>query len=217
MAVAIRIQSDPSSLLSSSGWGPPVFSAVLNQVPGDSQGNPTVRIAIDAYEWDEVTVLGFGNVGQAMTQMRAAIQARGSDLYAYAIFRTTALNLLGVKVVRYRLVMLHSFVELLEWAVAILAIAFAAVIFIQYVTTGQAPALKDLQALWGSAVTSVAQGGQTITSGVTNAYIGWLVGLGGLALVFGLASKESGVKPAKLPGSGSFGVRSGSFSARAGT
>lgn len=218
MAVAIKIQTTPASLLASpaQGWST-VRQAVLRPVPGDATGQPTIPIRVDAFEWVDVTLFGIGNTDNAVQQLQTAIRQRGSDLYAYALFRRTDVDALGVKVVRYRMLLLHSFVELLEWAVAIMAIAFAAVIFIQYLTTGQAPALKDLQQLWGSAVTSVGTAGQTIVSGATNAYIGWVVGLGGVALAFGLLSKETGARPARLPGSGSFGVRSGGVTARVGT
>jgi hypothetical protein len=219
VAVAIKIQTTPAALLSSGsqGWGT-VRKGIIRQIPGDAAGVPTIQIRADAFEWEDVTLFGWGNLDDGLQQLDAAIHARGSALYAYALFKRTDVDFLGVKAIRYRLVLVHSFVELAEWAVAIVAIAFAAIIFIQYVTTGQAPALKDLQALWGSAVTSVGQAGGQVVGAATNAYITAAVAVGAIAIAFGVISKQLGTKTPpgpKVPG-GSIGVRAGGVSARVG-
>lgn len=214
----LKIATTPAALLQSGsqGWST-MRQAVLRQVPGDQLGNPTIPVRVDAFEWVDVTLFGWGNVDNAAQQLRAAIQQRGSDLFAYALFRRIDVDLFGVKVVRYRMVLLHSFVELLEWAVAIMAIMFAAVIFIQYITTGQAPALNDLKALWGSAVTSVAQGAGSVAGSITSTYVWWVAALGGAAIAVSMISKSVGVRAPSTVGHSSIGVRSGGITARAGT
>lgn len=219
MAQAIRINASPAFLLDQwqpDGWSV-VRKSIVRQIPGDSSGNPIVHLQLDGFEWVDVTFMGIGNADDAIAKLRNYIQAAGSDLYAYALFTHVDVNVLGVRVVRYRLVLCHSQVQLVGAAVVIMAAAFAAIIFFQYITTGQAPALKDLQNLWGSAVTSVGQAVGTAGGAVTNAYWGWVVGLGAVAIAFSLVSKDLGVKsppPPRMP-SGSVGVKAGGLSARA--
>jgi len=220
MAIAIKVQIDPGTLLNleAQGWQA-VKKGVISSVPGDQYGNPAIPVKIDAFEWVDVTVFGWGNVDNAVQQLRDQIRARGSDLYAYALHSRVDFDALGIKVIRYRLTLLHSFVELLEWAVAILAVAFAAIIFWQYVTTGQSPALKDLQTLWGSAVTSVGSAGGQIVGSVTTAYIVAAVAAGGIAIALGMVAKQAGTKapPGPRAPSTSIGVRAGPVTGRVGS
>lgn len=211
MAVAIKIQTTPAALLASpaQGWHT-VRSGIVRPVPGDEHGIPTIPIRVDAFEWVDVTLFGIGNADTALAQLRAAIKQRGSDLYAYALFTRTDVDLFGVKAVRYRMLLLHSFVELAEWAVAIVAIAFAAVIFLQYVTTGQAPALKDLQNLWGSAVSSVGAAAGNVAGSVTNTYLGWVAAAGAVAIGLGLVAKAAGTRAPSGPKlGGRLGINAG--------
>jgi hypothetical protein len=108
-------------------------------------------------------------------------------------------------------------VQLLEAAVFILAAAFAAIIFGQYMTTGQSPALKDLQGMWGSAVTSVGTAAGSVGSAISSTYITAALALGGIAIAFSVISKDVGVKSPRTPQvpSGSIGVKAGPVTARA--
>lgn len=219
MAVAIKVTTTPSFLLTgwrSQGWSV-VRQGVLRPAPFNANGSPAIPLQMDAFEWKDITLFGIGNADTALQQLRQYIQAGGSDLYAYALFTRTDINVLGLKVVSYRLVLLHSIVQLLEAAVVILAIAFAAIIFLQYITTGQAPALNDLKSLWGSAVASVGSAGGQITGAISQTYIVAALAVGGIAIALGVISKQAGTKtpPApKVPG-GSIGVRAGGVTARA--
>lgn len=221
MAQAIRVASTPAFLLAqwkADGWAIE-RQAITRQIPGDEHGNPIVHLQLDGFEWVDITFMGIGNVDDAIAKLRGYIQAAGSDLYSYALFKRTDVNVLGVKAVSYRLVLCHSQVQLVGAAVVIMAAAFAAIIFWQYITTGQAPALKDLQGLWGSAVTSVGSAVGVAGGAVTNAYWGWIIGLGGAAIAFSLISKDLGVKsppPPRGP-SGRIGVRTGGVSGSIGT
>lgn len=219
MAVAIRQTVTPAFLLTQwrgQGWST-VRSSIVRPVPGDAARQPTVHLQLDAFEWFDVTLFGVGNVDDGIARMRAAIQQRGSDLYAYGLFTRTDVDLLGFKVIRYRLVLLHSQVQLVEFAVAILAITFAALVFFQYVTTGQSPLLKDLQNMWGSGVTSLGAAVGQVGAAISNTYITAALALGGIAVAFGVISKSVGVKAPRTPQapSGSIGVRAGPVSARA--
>jgi hypothetical protein len=221
MAQAIRISSTPAFLLSQwkgDGWAV-VRQSIVRQIPGDAAGVPVVHLQLDGFEWLDITFMGIGNVDDAIAKLRGYIQAAGSDLYSYALFTRTDVNVVGVKVVRYRLVICHSQVQLVGAAVVIMAAAFAAIIFFQYITTGQAPALKDLEGLWGSAVTSVGSAVGTAGGAITNAYWGWVIGLGGAAIAFSLISKDLGVKSPPPPRGpqGSVGFKAGGATARIGT
>lgn len=214
VAVAIKMQTDPGSLLNSYAQGWQLLEAkTLSQCPTDANGVPIATV--EAFQWVDITLFGWGNTDSAAAQLQQQIKARGSSLYAYAMFTQTNYDALGIKAVSYRLVLLHSFVELAEWAVAIVAIAFAAIIFLQYLTTGQSPALKDLQNLWGSAVASVGTAASGVAGSVTNTYLGWVAAAGGIALAFGLIAKNIGVKAPPGPRvGGSVGVRAGPVSGR---
>jgi hypothetical protein len=221
MAQAIRVAATPAFLLSQwkgDGWSV-VHQAITRQIPGNAAGVPIVHLQIDAFEWVDVTFMGIGNADDAIAKLRTYIQAGGSDLYAYSLMTRSDVNFLGVKIISYRLVLCHSQVQLVGAAVVIMAAAFAAIIFWQYITTGQAPALHDLQNLWGSAVTSVGSAVGVAGGAITNAYWGWIVGLGGAAIAFSLISKDLGVKsppPPRGP-SGRLGVKTGGVSGSIGT
>jgi hypothetical protein len=218
VAVAIRQTIDPPSLLvgwRAQGWRT-VRQGIITQVPGDAAGKPTVTLQLDAFEWIDVTFMGVGNTDDALQKLREYIRSGGSDLYAYALFTRTEIDDLGVKVIRYRLVLLHSLVQLLGAAILIIAIAFAAVIFIQYITTGRAPALDDLKSLWGSAVTSVGTAAGQVGQAVVAPYVWAMIALGGIAIAFSSISKTVGVKapPVTRMPSGSVGVRTGILNAK---
>jgi|SRR5579864_1477455 len=220
VAVALKQQIDPSALLT--GWKSQGWTvnrrAILRPIPGDSSGRPTVPLQVDAFEWLDVTLFGIGNTDDAISRLQGYIRAGGSDLYAYALFARTDFDALGFKVWRYRLVLVHSIVQLLEAAVAILAIAFAAVIFIQYLTTGHAPAVDDLKNLWGSGVISVGQAVGQAGAGVITPYVWATFAAGGMAVLIAVASKASGTNIRTPSGpKGSLGVRGGGLSARVGS
>jgi hypothetical protein len=198
------------------GWST-IRNQVIKPVPGDQNGKPTISLQIDAFEWIDVSLFGIGQADDAISKLQGYIRAGGSELYAYSLFRRVDVDVLGFKIVRYRLTLLHHQVQLLEGAVFILAAAFAAIIFWQYITTGQSPALKDLQNMWGSAVTSVGSAAGSVGSAISSTYITAALALGGIAIAFGVISKEAGVKTPRTPQapSGSLGVRAGPFSARA--
>jgi hypothetical protein len=222
VAIAIRQAATVDQLLNQwrgQGWSQ-IRNGVLRQVPVSvSTGKPLVQLQIDAIEWVDVTVFGIGNLDDALQRLRNLIQQGGSDLYGYSLLRRTDVDFLGIKVVRYRLVLAHSLVQLLVAAIAILAIAFAAVIFYQYVTTGAFPTAKDLQGMWAGILKPVSDAVQApiqgATQGIANVYILGIGLAGAVAIAFGMASKSTGVKirEPKAPG-GSIGVRSGPVSAR---
>jgi hypothetical protein len=221
MATAIRQNATPEFLLTqwkADGWAT-VRKVIVRQIPGDAQGNPTVHLQVDGFEWVDLTFLGVGNVDDAVSRLRAYIQAAGSDLYAYHLLTRTDINVLGVKLVRYRLVLVHSQVQLVGAAIVILAAAFAAIIFWQYVTVGHSVALTDLQNTFGSAVTSVGAAVGTAGGAITNAYWGWVIGLGAAAIGFSLISKDLGVKAPPPPRGPSVnvGAKAGGLSARVGS
>jgi hypothetical protein len=223
VAIAIRQQVDPAALLQraiwqAQGWSLYKGPTVVRQVPLYSNGTPAVPVTVDAFEWVDAQLFGVGNADDGIQKLRAAIQQRGSDLYAYALLRREVVNVLGFHVWSYRLVVLHSFVQLLEWAVAILAIAFAAVIFIQYVTTGRAPALTDLQTFFAGLFKAAGDAGGTITSGLSTPFLVFMLAGGVAAIVFAQAQKGAGVSAGRLkqPG-GSIGLKTGPLSTRVGT
>lgn len=221
VAQVIRSTATPAFLLAqwpADGWHE-LRREIPRQIPGDAAGNPIVHLQVDAFEWVDVTFAGIGNVDDAVSRMRAYIQGAGSDLYAWALMTRTDVNFLGVRIVRYRLVLVHSQVQLVGVAVVILAAAFAAIIFWQYVTTGQAPALHDLQTTFGAAVTSIGSAAGQVGGAVTNAYWGWVIGLGAAAIAFSVISKDLGVKSPPPPRGPSVnvGAKAGGLSARVGS
>lgn len=217
MAFAIRYTTTPAQLVGweAEGWTQ-ISSKILRAIPGDAQGNPIPHVQFDAFEWEDISAFGIGNADSAVSQMQGYIRQAGSELWAWSMYKRTEFDALGVKAVRYRLLLSHSQVQLVGAAIVILAVAFSAIIFWQYVTTGQSPALKDLQNLWGSAVTSVGQAGGEIVSSATNTVWAWLIGLGGAAIAFSVIAKDLGVKPPRAP-AGSVGVRAGGVTARLGS
>lgn len=225
MATAIRQTATPGYLLTgwqAEGWAV-VRQQVIRQIPGDQNGVPTVHLQLDAFEWLDVAAFGLGGTDDAISRLQGYIRAGGSELYSYAMLSRTDFDALGVTVKRYRLVLCHSQVQLLGAAVVILAAAFAALIFWQYVTTGQSPALHDLQTLWGSAVTSTGQAigsaGGEIGSAISGTYINAVLALGAVAVLYSVIAKQAGVKapPAPRAPSGSVGIKAGGLSARAST
>lgn len=220
MAVAIRQTVDPAFLLTqyeAAGWSTGELS-VRKPIQLEADGSLPPHIQLDGFEWQDANLFGLANLGDAIDQMQALIQAGGSDLYAYATFSKVDFDALGVKITSYRLVLLHSQVQLLTAAVAILAAAFAAVIFFQYVTLGYSPAVQDLGKLWGSAVTSVGQAVGDAGSGVANAYIWATVASGAILIVLSRVGKDAGVRTPK-PSSphGSVSVKAGPATVRAGS
>jgi len=222
VAVAIQVASDPHTLLGgwqSQGWSL-LEARVLTPIPGDQDGNPVILTQTDAFEWTDWNLFGWNLAGDAVSKMRDLIRQGGSDLYAYAMFQKTDFDQFGVKITSYRLVLQHSIVQLLAGAVLILAAAFAAVIFYQYVTIGKAPALQDLQNVWGSGVTSVGQAVGDVGGSIANVYIWAAVAAGLVSVAIGQASRASGggarVTPAKIGPNVSAGVRAGGVSARVG-
>jgi hypothetical protein len=222
MAIALKQAVDPSYLLQRSQWAPQgwgiVRQSVLRAVPGDQNGIPLVSLQVDAYEWDDVNAFGIGNTDDALTRLGNYIRAGGSDLYAYTLFRRTAFNFLGIRVTSYRLVLLHSLVQLLEGAVLIMAIAFAAIIFLQYVTTGHSPALTDLKNAWQGIISSAGQAVGAAGGGLATPFIWATIFAGVAAIGFASAQKSAGVK-ARIPAGpkGSVGLRTGPVTTRVGS
>ena len=222
MAVAIRQQVDPSYLLQRSQWGPQGWSVlrstVVRQLPVYTNGTPAIATTVDSFEWVDAQLFGVGNADDGMSRLRTEIQRRGSDVFAYALLRRDVVNVLGFHVWSYRLVILHSLVQLLEWAVAILAIAFAAVLFIQYVTTGRAPALTDLGNFFSGLIKSAGDAGGTITSGLSQPFLVFMLAGGVAAILFAQAQKGAGVSAGRLKQpSGSIGLKTGPLSTRVGS
>jgi hypothetical protein len=217
MAVAIRISIDPSNLLTGwqgDGWSV-VRQSIITQVPGDATGKPIVHLQLDAFEWVDITFVGIGNADDAIAKLRSYIQAAGSDLYAYGLFHRVDVDLLGLKVQRYRLLLLHSQVQLVGLPLIILAAAFAALVFLQYITTGKTPVLQDLQNVWGSAVTSVGSAVGNVGSSIASTYIWATVAAAGLVIALNSVAKSAGVKaPPKTGPSGSVGVKTGILNAK---
>lgn len=224
MAVGIRQQVDPSYLLrraiwEAQGWRLVKGPQVLRQLPVYSDGTPLVRTQVDAIEWVDVQVFGIGNADDAVSRLRDEIQRRGSDLYAYALLKREIVNFLGVHTLSYRLVLLHSLVQLLGWAIAIMAIAFAAIIFIQYMTVGRSAALSDLQQFWGGLITNVGDAAGTAAGGIAQPFIWIMLAAGVVAIALAKGEQAAGVKTGhrvKAP-SGSIGVRAGPVTGRVGS
>jgi hypothetical protein len=223
MATALQQQVDPSFLLSPARWSVDGWNLldhrILKPVLVDAQGNLDPHVSIDGFEWEDVSLVGIGSLDNAMGQLRAAIQQRGSDLYSYAILSQDRFNVLGITVTSYRLVIVHSQVQVGAWAVAILFAAFAAIIFIQYLTTGHVPSLRDLQDLFGGAVSSVAQGAGQVGQAIVTPYVVAALAAGVIALAFSYTAKQAGVKAptVKAAPSATFGGRAGPFSGRVST
>jgi hypothetical protein len=227
VAVAIAQQVSPAYLLQSSQWRPQGWSVVkgpttLRQISVYNDGSLVPGqpdLIVEGFEWDDLQGWGIGGSDGGLSQLRAAIQQRGSDLYAYALLRRDVANFLGIRITSYRLVLLHSAVALLGWALLILAATFAAVIFIQYLTTGRAPALDDLNRFFAGLFKSVGDAGGAIASGAAQPFV-WLMLAGGVAAIaFALAERQVGVKTGykpKLP-SASVGVKTGAVSTRVGS
>ena len=222
MAVGLRQAVDPSYLLQQAQWQPQGWSVVrrgvLRQVPGDDFGQPIIQVTVEAIEWDDVQGFGIGNTDNALSQLAAEINRRGSNLYAYTLLKREIFNFLGVRAWSYRLVLLHGFVELVEWAILIMAIAFAAIIFIQYVTTGHSAALADLQQMWGSGVTSLGNAVGSAAGGLAAPFIWATLFAGTIAIAFAVAQKSAGVK-ARTPAApkASIGLKTGPVSSRIGS
>lgn len=217
MAVAIKQTVTPAFLLDqyqADGWSV-IDQNVLTPIPVDSSGNYQVAIQLDAFEWLDASFVGIGATTDAVAQLRQLIQAGGSDLYAYAMFYRKDFDALGFKVDRYRIVLCHSIVQLLEAALAILVVAFAAVIFYQYITTGQSPALQDLENLWGAGVQALGSAAGEVGAGVVSPYVWAAVAVGGIAVGWSIIAKQAGVKaPDTSPPKASLGINTGVFNAK---
>jgi hypothetical protein len=219
VAIAVKQVVDPAYLLREANWGPQgwhvVKRTVVKPVPGDAQGMPLIPIQLDAFEWIDVQAFGFGNTDDAMARLRREIQARGSDLYAYALLRREVVNVLGIHSWSYRLLILHSIVQLVEFAVLILAIAFAAIIFIQYLTTGHSLALDDLKGFWTGVIHEAGSAVGEAGGGIATPFIWATVFAGTIAIAFAVAGKGAGVK-ARTPSApkASVGLRTGPLSTR---
>jgi hypothetical protein len=226
VALSIKQQVDPSYLLRPSQWQPQGWSVlrqgVTRQLGVYTDGSLVTPVQVDAFEWVDVNGFGVGNADDGLSRLRSEIQRRGSDLYAYALLRREVfnVNVLGFQVGRawsYRLVVVHSIVQLVEFAVVILAIAFAAIIFIQYLTTGRSPAVDDMRAFWGGLITDAGNAAGQVGAGISEPFV-WLTIAGGVtALAFALAGKSAGVKTrAPSQPRGQIGVRAGPVSGRVG-
>jgi hypothetical protein len=226
MAIAVPQSVNPEYLLQAANWAPqgwrPVNVGVLRQLAAAD----VVRTQLDAFEWVDVKLAGASGLSGAVYRMRDEIQKRGSTLYAYALLQRTVFNvvILGIPVARataYRLVLLHSAIQLIGWAVVILVSAFAAIIFLQYITLGRAPAVADLQNFWSGLITSAGQAGKDVTSGFSTPFIWVALAAGTASILFYQASKEAAGPGARIPAprapGASVGVKAGPITARTGT
>src|SRR5260370_207080 len=172
VAIALARQVDPAYLLQASQWQPQGWRivkgpTVLKQVPIYNDGTIAggLHLAVEGYEWDDLQGWGIGGSDGGGSRLRQAIQQSGSGPYADALLRGDVVNFLGIRITSYRLVLLHSQVQLLGWALLILAATFAAIIFIQYLTTGKAAALDDLNRFFAGLFKSVGDAGGAINAG----------------------------------------------------
>ena len=230
MATWVPTVTTPAALLQiPRGWDPTLRPTVIRTL------DPSLvsRVTVEAFEWNDFAGLGIGSTAQnltgALTQVRARIQAGGSDLYAYALLHKIDFNVtvpgwvpfIGgqslARVDRYRLILLHSAVPLLAIGVGdLIALAvFLTVIAvaIQYITTGQSPLLADLGKFWkGLIQQAVAPIGPAV-SGV----IVWPFLVGGVLLLgYAVASKELGVQPKPPQTKVGVGLSRGPVSAQVG-
>ena len=224
MAVAIRQAATPDFLLTqwrSQGWSQ-IQSQVLSQVPvSTTTGRVLIATQLDAFEWQDVSLFGVNLTGDAIARFRDQIRAGGSELHAYALFKRTTVDFLGVKITNYRLLLYHSIVQLGVWAVVILVAAFAALLYLQYISTGQPP-VQAIQSLWGGIVKPVQEGASGIVgsaaSSISGVYILGIFLAGAVAIAAGRAGQATGTKVTVPKGpSGSVGVRAGGASARIST
>jgi hypothetical protein len=199
VAVAIRQQVDPSYLLQPGQWRPQgwtvIRSQVLRQVQLGATGQPVVPVGVDAFEWTDFQGFGISRSDDGIARLNQAIAQRGGTLYAYTLFRRDIVNFLGIHFWSYRLLLLHNPgpLILVEWAVFILAAAFAAVIFIQYMTIGKSPALQDLAQAWSGVLNSAGQAVGTAGAGIAQPFIVVTIAAGVLAIAFASAQKSAGV------------------------
>jgi hypothetical protein len=220
--IALQQSADPHWLLTaeSQGWSVSRHG-VLHTIPLNADGSIGPHVQLDAFEWVDIGVFGIDFTESAVAQLADQIAARGSSLYAYALFSQDRFNALGIRVTSYRLLLAHSQVQLLGWAVAILAAAFAAVIFIQYMTTGHSAAVDDLKNLWGSGVAAVGSAAGTVGQAIATPYIVATLAAGAIAIAVAQISKSRDLKGVRSPNvgppRGSFSVRSGGASARIGS
>jgi hypothetical protein len=223
MTVAVQQTVDPRFLLQlPAGWDYAVSPKVVRQVTPDS----LTHVALDGFEWNDVQLGGSvaQRVPQAVATLRAQLQARGSDLYAYALIHHTDLSvclpIIGcvARSDKYRLIVLHSQVQLGFWALAGLAILLIGVLIVyQYLTMGQSPALGDLQRFWTGIFNAAGDAAGKPVQAATNSII-WLAGAAGVAAIaFALAAREAGVPSARAPvPKGKFGVDAGPFGGEVG-
>jgi len=201
VAIALARQVDPAYLLQASQWQPQGWRivkgpTVLKQVPIYNDGTIAggLHLAVEGYEWDDLQGWGIGGSDGGVSRLRQAIQQRGSDLYAYALLRRDVVNFLGIRITSYRLVLLHSQVQLLGWALLILAATFAAIIFIQYLTTGKAAALDDLNRFFAGLFKSVGDAGGQITAGLSTPFLVFMLAGGVGIILLAQTEKATGVK-----------------------
>lgn len=162
------------------------------------------HLVIDAIEWRDVAFLGFGNADLAASQFQTYIEQAGSHLYAWAVMQHDDFNLLGFSVRSYRLLLLHSQIQIGAGAIiAIVVAAFAALVIYQYYTQGSSPALDELTKIWHDLVSA------TVNPVAEAAISWWVVGAlaaAGIALASGAAAKRLDVKAPPVPKPPSVGI-----------
>lgn len=160
------------------------------------------HLQLDAIEWKDLAFLGLGNVDLAASQFERYIAAQGSQLYAWAVMQHVDFDEVGVEIKAYRLLLLHSQIQIGAGAIiAIVVAAFLAVVIWQYVTTGSSPVLDELSKVWHDLVTSTVN---PIATAATEWYVIAAGAAGVIALAFGLAGKRLGVAPPPPPKPPSF-------------
>jgi hypothetical protein len=98
-----------------------------------------------------------------------------------------------VSVTRYRLILCHSFAQIL---IVVAAILIFAVIVYQYTTMGNSPVGDALNKAWSGLWQGAASGvGQGVGQGLA-----WImIPIGGLFLLYAVAGKKLGVEPPPPP------------------
>lgn len=162
------------------------------------------HLTIDAIEWRDVAFLGFGNADLAASQFQTYIEQAGSHLYAWAVMQHDDFDALGFTVRSYRLLLLHSQIQIGAGVIiAIVVAAFAALVIYQYYTQGSSPALDELTKVWRDLVSA------TVNPVAQAAISWWVVGAvaaAGIALASGAVARRLDVKAPPAPKPPSIGI-----------
>lgn len=195
--IVIHQSADYHSLISGAfadGWQVVRMRTIHPDISGALAAG---HLTLEAVEWKDLAFLGLGNLDLAASNFEQYIAQQGSQLYAWAVMEHTDFDALGVEIKAYRLLLLHSQIQIGAGAIiAILVAAFLAVIIWQYVTTGSSPVLDELQKVWSDLISATVK--PIATAGLSV----WVIGIGlagAAALAFGVAGKKLGVAAPPAP------------------